>query len=206
MTEIRTEAAVWQHTSRVFPKYLLGTPIKRLQDTYISSLLFELGAIVVPNAESSPAMAQQTAFIFWYCRESFSCKHSGFQASDVQDWAALTGDTNPLHVCESAARDAGDWCCGPNLSSVAAEMPYEHVINCRFCGRSLAWHALCFIISSHNRKPVPWCTLSYTDPQLPSSSLGEMYSAECCSKSMPLCRALPLHGIICKSDCNGVGG
>ncbi|KAL3136552.1 hypothetical protein ABBQ38_005799 [Trebouxia sp. C0009 RCD-2024] len=39
--------------------------------------------------------------------QSFTRKHSGFQASDVQVWAALTGDTNPLHVCEVAAKDAG---------------------------------------------------------------------------------------------------
>lgn len=51
---------------------------------------------------------QQTALMS--CSESFTRKHSGFQASDVQDWAALTGDTNPLHVSESAARGAGETC------------------------------------------------------------------------------------------------
>ena len=40
-------------------------------------------------------------------RESFVRKHPGFQAAEVEAWATLTGDANPIHTSASAASDAG---------------------------------------------------------------------------------------------------
>ena len=41
------------------------------------------------------------------CRESFTQKHLGFQAADVEQWVRLTGDANPIHTSSSAAEEAG---------------------------------------------------------------------------------------------------
>ena len=40
-------------------------------------------------------------------RETFVRKHPGFQAAEVEAWATLTGDANPIHTSASAASDAG---------------------------------------------------------------------------------------------------
>lgn len=39
--------------------------------------------------------------------ESFTQKHPGFQAADVELWVRLTGDANPIHTSSTAAEEAG---------------------------------------------------------------------------------------------------
>ena len=52
--------------------------------------------------------AIQTLLV-WY-RERFLRKHPGFQVEEVQAWADLTGDTNPIHILHEAAEQAGAGC------------------------------------------------------------------------------------------------
>jgi len=77
----------------------------------------------------APAVADilYTAATKMLYRERFVRKHPGFQAAEVEAWATLTGDANPIHTSTNAAADAGvthdcqscaasfEWCHFPHF-------------------------------------------------------------------------------------------
>ncbi|KAA6419148.1 MAG: dehydratase, partial [Trebouxia sp. A1-2] len=64
--------------------------------------------------------------------ESFVRKHPGFQAAEVEAWATLTGDANPIHTSASAASDAGF--SAPVLPGMLCASLFPAIIGSQFPG------------------------------------------------------------------------